>query len=317
MRFNRSIIFILLLLLSSALNLFLDVGEIDFSNLIFKLRLFRVSTALIAGGGLAVCGLVLQTWFRNSLADPFLLGVNSGANLLIALGVFGVNLIGVNLGEFSLVFLGVLGAVLSLSFLLLINRFFQNSIYLIIFGLLFSYLSSGLISFLMTFGSEQQLKSYLLFSFGSFEKVLGYNFLFYLVAVILPFLFIYKSSKNLNYLLLGENYAASLGLNLKKYQRFLILMVGIIAGVSGVYCGPVVFIGMMGPHLVRFIFNDSDHSKLVPLSFISGGLLAVFSDFMSSHILSSSLPLNTVIGLIGTPIVGYVLLRNSWRLNNA
>ena len=113
---NRSIIFILLLILASALNLFLDVGEIDFSNLIFKLRLFRVSTALIAGGGLAVCGLVLQTWFRNSLADPFLLGVNSGANLLIALGVFGVNLIGFNLGEISLVLLGVFGAVLSLSF---------------------------------------------------------------------------------------------------------------------------------------------------------------------------------------------------------
>ena len=88
MRFNRSIIFIILLILASALNLFLDVGEIDFSNLIFKLRLLRVSTALIAGGSLAVCGLVLQTWFRNSLADPFLLGVNSGANLLIALGVF-------------------------------------------------------------------------------------------------------------------------------------------------------------------------------------------------------------------------------------
>jgi len=308
---------IFLLIIASALNLFLEVGQLDFSNLIFKLRVYRVFTALIAGGGLAVCGLVLQTWFRNSLADPFLLGVNSGANLLIALGVFGVNLIGFNLGDISLVILGVSGAVISLSFLLLINKFFQNSIYLIIFGLLFSYLSSGLISFLMTFGSEQELKSYLLFSFGSFEKVLGYDFFFYFIAVIVPFLFIYLSSKNLNYLLLGENYAASLGLDLKKYQRFLILMVGIIAGVSGVYCGPVVFIGMMGPHLVRLIYNDSDHTRLIPLSFVAGGFLAVFSDFISSHILSSSLPLNTVIGLIGTPIVGYVLLRNSWRINNA
>jgi iron complex transport system permease protein len=317
MKWNRVFILVTCLFFVSALDLFISIENISFSNLIFKLRFYRVFTALIAGGGLAICGLVLQTWFRNSLADPFLLGVNSGANLFIALGVFSVNAIGFNLGELSLVGLGIAGAIFSLSVLLIINRYFQNSVYLIIFGLLFSYLASGIISFLMTLGSEQELKSFLLFSFGSFEKVLGNNFILYAITIFIFCLILFNSSKNLNYLLLGENYAASLGLNLKKYQRYLILMVGVISGIIGVFCGPIVFIGMMGPHLVRFIFDETDHTKLVPLTFISGGFLAVFSDLIYAHVLGSSLPLNTVIGLIGTPIVGYVLLRNSWRLNNA
>lgn len=315
---RRNILWLLLALLFSVLfDLFFRLTNDDLNGLIFKLRVYRVLTALIGGGGLAVCGLVLQTWFRNSLADPFLLGVNSGSNLFIALGVFGVSIFGIELSNYSLILLGISGAIISLSFLLLINKFFESSIYLIIFGLLFSYLTSGIINFLMSFGSEYQLKSYLLFSFGSFEKVLGSDLFIYSALIITGVLFIFKSAKNLNYLLLGENYAVSLGINISRYQRYLIFLVGIISGVIGVYCGPIVFIGMMGPHLVRFISNESSHKVLAPLTFIAGGLLAVFSDLVATHFLEGRLPLNTVIGLIGTPIVGYVLIRNAWRVNNA
>ena len=316
----RKINFLVLLTffaLTILLDLFYGLNNSEFGSLIFKLRGYRVLTALIGGGGLAVCGLVLQTWFRNSLLDPFLLGVNSGSNLLIALGVFGVSIFGVELSNYSLVLLGISGAIIALSFLLLINKFFESSIYLIIFGLLFSYLTSGIINFLMSFGSEYQLKSYLLFSFGSFEKVLGFDLLIYSALILAGVFFIFRSAKNLNYLLLGENYAVSLGVNIRRYQRFLIFLVGIVSGVIGVYCGPIVFIGMMGPHLVRFMLNESNHKNLVPLTFVAGGFLAVFSDVVATHFLLGRLPLNTVIGLIGTPVVGYVLLRNAWRVNNA
>ena len=208
--------------------------------------------------------------------------MNSGSNLLIALGVFGVSIFGVELSNYSLVLLGISGAIISLSFLLLINKFFESSIYLIIFGLLFSYLTSGIINFLMSFGSEHQLKSYLLFSFGSFEKVLGVDLLIYSALILVGVLFIFRSAKNLNYLLLGENYAVSLGVDIRRYQRFLIFLVGIVSGVIGVYCGPIVFIGMMGPHLVRFMLNESNHKALVPLTFVAGSFLAVFSD-VSGH----------------------------------
>ena len=137
----------------------------------------------------------------------------------------------------------------------------------------------------MSFGSEHQLKSYLLFSFGSFEKVLGVDLLIYSALILVGVLFIFRSAKNLNYLLLGENYAVSLGVDIRRYQRFLIFLVGIVSGVIGVYCGPIVFIGMMGPSPgARFMLNESNHKALVPLTFVAGGFLAVFSDVVSlSH----------------------------------
>ena len=157
------------------------------------------------------------------------------------------------------------------------------------------------------------LKNYLIFTFGSFEKVLGFDIFIFLFSISILSFFIFRIASYFNYYYLGEEYASSLGIDLRKFQKYLVLLIGATSGLIGVYCGPIIFVGMMAPHFVRFLCKESDHKVLIPLTFLAGGFLSLLSDVIASHVFNSSLPINIVIGLIGTPVVGFVLFRSSLK----
>lgn len=283
-------------------------------RVLFNLRIPKIMTAIFAGGGLALSGLVLQTWFRNFLADPFLLGINSGSSLFVALFILGMDYFFV--GEFAtlrfggIIGAGLIGATFSLFMLILINRFLFNSIYIIIFGLIFSYFCSGIINLLLIYGGSEEIRSFLLWSLGSFQRVpLGHIPIFIIVVGVLS-LVLYSFANILNIILLGQNYAQSLGININKSQMLILPIVGALTGIIGVYCGPIVFVGMMGPHITKLWLRTSDHKLLIPWSFIVGATLALLAEFISSSLMKDGLPINSILGIVGAPFLLFLLFKN-------
>ena len=301
---------------------FMDVVELFFGEssselhqqVIFNLRLPKIITAVLAGGGLAVSGLVLQTWFRNFLADPFLLGINSGSSLFVAFCILGMDYFLITdsslIRSIGILGAGIIGAILSLLLILSINKLFSNSVYLIIFGLIFSYFCNGVINLLLVYGGNEEIRSFLLWSLGSFQRVpLDHLFLFVLL-ILLCGVILYSFANIFNIVLLGRNYAASLGVDTEKYQVMIIPLVGLISAIVGVYCGPIVFVGMMAPHMTKLWLRTSDHRLLLPCSFILGGILALGAEFISSSLFKEGIPINSILGILGAPFLLFLLLRS-------
>jgi iron complex transport system permease protein len=295
-----------------------EAEKISWTNIVFKFRLPKAITATLSGAALGVSGLQMQTIFRNPLAGPFVLGISSGASLGVALVVLTANFVGAGaifqslgvFGDLSLVIASSLGAAAVLGLVLFVSRRVQDTMTLLILGLLFGYATSALVSILLQFSDRQQVQTYLQWTFGSFGGVTwrqipllgGVVFLGLVVAAVL--------SKPLNVLLLGESYALTLGLNLKRTRFWVITSASILAGVITAFCGPIAFLGVAVPHLCRSMFNSYDHRILVPAVVIMGAIMALAADLMCTIPGNQTvLPLNSVTALIGTPVVSWVILR--------
>lgn len=284
--------------------------------ILLNFRLPRALTALLVGSALSVSGLQMQTLFRNPLAGPYVLGISSGAGLGVAIAIF----LGFHIGGFlelsgigrSWLLVTAAGAG-SLSVLLIISLAaskIKDSVTLLIIGLMFGAASGAFVSILQFFSQAENIQAYVIWSFGSLGSLSWVELSVFIPLILAGLILSVLLSKPLNTLLLGENYAVSLGLNMKKTRLLIIVNTAILAGTVTAFCGPIAFFGIAIPHLTRMLFNTSNHLFLTPLVILFGGALMLFFDFIAQLPgMESTLPINAVTALFGAPFVIYILLR--------
>lgn len=283
--------------------------------IILEYRLPKAITAILVGGGLAVSGLIMQTLFRNPLAGPFVLGLSSGASLGVALlilgaGVFSGTLGGLLLGPWSLVIASALGSFLVLLAVLAVTFKVKDTMTILIIGLMFGSVTSAVVSVLSYFSNAEQLQQFVFWSFGTLGNVSWNGILILSICVLIGLLICLSSIKSLNALLLGENYAKSMGVNLKKVTLLIIVATSLLAGGITAFAGPIAFVGLAVPHLTRQYFTTSNHFILLPAVFLSGAILMLFCDTVAQLPFSNfTLPINAITSLFGAPVVIWLLVR--------
>ncbi len=290
----------------------------SWATIVLQFRLPRAFTAGLAGAALAVSGLQMQTLFRNPLAGPFVLGINAGASLGVALVVMAVQVLGVSaqvrelgwLGDVGLVTAAGLGATIALLLVLLVARRIQNSMTLLILGLMVGYAANGIVTVLLYFSTAEQAQAYLLWTFGSFTGVTWRQLRLLAPLVLIGLGIAQLCFKSLNLLLLDEIRAVSLGLNVHQSRLWIIVSAALLAGVVTAFCGPIAFLGVAVPHLCRSVLQTLDHRWLVPATAMMGACLALVADLIAQMPGQAvTLPLNAVTALIGAPVVTWIILK--------
>ncbi len=286
-------------------------------DIMYKIRLPKALTAILVGAALSVSGLQMQTLFRNPLADPFILGINSGAGLGVALVILGFGTTGSILlagfgflGDLSLAVAGSIGAGLVLLLVLIIGRKVRNPVTLLIMGLMFGYAISAVVSLLIYFSIPERIQTYTTWSYGSFGGVTWNQMRVMAPAVLLGLAVAFFLPKALNTLLLGEEYAATMGMNVRKTRFWILLGASLLAGVVTAFCGPIGFIGVAIPHLCRSMFNTSDHRILLPAVILIGAMVALLADVLAQLPGTQyTLPINIVTSLFGAPFIIYLIIK--------
>ena len=279
-------------------------------------RLPAAITALLAGSSLAASGLMLQTAFRNPLAGPDILGINGGAGLGVALVMllFGGNLTMGNLtlgGSVSVIIGAFVGALAVTALVLYLSTKLKNPVMLLIMGIMVSYLASALISLLNFFSTAEGVHSYTMWGMGNFGGVSLGQLPLYCLVVALGLFIAVALIKPLNALLLGDMYAENLGINIIRTRNWLLLSTSLLVAIITAYCGPVSFIGLAVPHIGRMILKSSNHRSLMPVTILTGAVVALLCNVLSSIPGNRGLiPLNAITPAIGAPVILYVLLKN-------
>lgn len=277
-------------------------------------RLPQALTALLSGCALATCGLILQTAFRNPLADPSILGINSGASLGVAIVMLLLGG-GITAGAFSLSgFLAVLaaafaGAMLILAFIITLSAWIRSHVMLLIAGIMIGYLTSAIIALLNFFATAEGVQSYMIWGLGNFGGVSMHQMPAFAVVVILNLIGALLLIKPLNALLLGERYAENLGVNIRKLRYSLLVIAGLLTAIVTAFCGPISFLGLAVPHLTRMFLGTSNHQSLLPLTMLTGAGVALACNLACT--LPGDwgiIPLNAVTPLIGAPVVIYIIM---------
>ena len=287
-------------------------------QVVLLFRLPRALTAMLTGAALGIAGLKMQTLFRNPLADPFVLGVSSGASLGVALviltasGLGGVlPAIAVLFGNYSVIIVAAIGgASFVMVVVLSIARKVENAVTLMIVGLMFGYIASSLVSVMMQFAVETQMQNYITWTFGSFGGVTWKQMKIFAPAILIGIFTAWTMTKSLNAFLLGDDYARSMGVNIRRARIQIIFGTSLLAGTVTAFCGPVGFLGIAVPHLSRMFLRTNDHHTLIPAVVLLGSSLALVADIVAQAPGTDiSLPLNAVTALIGAPVVVGVILR--------
>ena len=286
----------------------------SWSYIIWNYRIPKAFTAILVGSGLALSGLLMQTLFRNPLAGPFVLGISAGASLGAALLILGSALFsGIFLGmvnDISLALASSIGSFLVLLAVMVVAAKVKDTMALLIIGLMFGSITTAVVSVLSYFSSAEKLQQYVYWSFGSIGNLSWNQLLLLLMIIAIGILISIFSIKPLNALLLGESYAKSLGVNMKRSRYSIIVATGLLAGGVTAFAGPIAFIGLAVPHLTRQIFNTTDHKVLVPAVLIYGAILMLICDTIAQMPNSASvLPINAITSIIGAPVVIWLLLR--------
>lgn len=288
-----------------------------FSNIVLHTRLPQTLTAIACGAGLSLAGLQMQTVFHNPLAGPSVLGVSSAASLGVAFMVLlGGSLGGRALSRFGLVgntaltVAAIVGALAAMMLIVWLSRRVEGRATLLIVGVLIGYIATAIIGVLKYFSSEEDIRAYVIWGLGSFARVTGGQVWVFvgLMAVLCPLAMLL--AKPLNMLLLGERYAANLGLNIRRSRMLIICSAGVLTAVTTAYCGPIMFLGLAVPHIARGIFVTSDHRTLLPATFLCGAALALVCNLIARLPgMEGALPINSVTALIGAPVAIAILLR--------
>lgn len=286
-------------------------------NIILSSRVPQALTATVAGAGLAVSGLQMQTVFRNPLAGPSVLGISSGASLGVAfvvllsgsLGGVALSRLGY-LGDAAMSVAAIVGALAVMALILFVSQRVKGNVTLLIIGVMIGYLATAVIGVLKFFSADEDVKAYVVWGLGSFARVSGDQMMLFvgLMTCLLPLSSLL--SKTMNLLLLGDYYASNLGLNLKRARLLVISSSGILVAIVTAYCGPIMFIGLAVPHLCRALFQTSDHRYMMPATMLTGAALALVCNLLARMPgFEGALPVNSVTALIGAPIIAMVIFR--------
>lgn len=281
--------------------------------IVLESRLPQSLTALLAGAGLAVTGLLLQTAFRNPLAGPSILGISSGASLGVALVtlLFGGTL---TLGDFSwggnaaLVAGALAGSFMIMGVLMLLSLRLRNDLMLLIAGILTGYLTSSIVTLLSSLSSAEGVQSFVMWGMGTFGGVALDTLPWFGLLTLCSLLLALMMAKPLNILLLGDNYARNLGIRIGRVRNLLLIITGLLTAVITAYCGPVSFIGLAMPHISRMLFRTDNHWILIPATMLVGAIVALACN-LASVVGGSVIPVNALTPIIGVPVILYVLLR--------
>jgi iron complex transport system permease protein len=279
------------------------------ADIIIDFRLTKALTCVLAGSALAVAGLQMQTLFRNALAGPDILGLSSGASLAVSL-VFMSGAAGLSLlpSSFSIALAACLGSGAILLLVLAIAGRVRDNTSLLIVGLMIGAGTASLVSVLQFMSRAEDQQYYLIWTFGSLGGLDWNELLILFCALIIGFSLIWINIKPLNAWVLGDYYAMSLGIRLKRSKLLMILSTSILAGAVTAFCGPIAFVGLAVPHLVRLLFNTNNHKTLLPAVAIGGASLLLLCDSIA-QLPTYILPINVVTALIGAPVVVWVILR--------
>lgn len=287
----------------------------SWQTIILNFRLPKAITAILVGSGLSISGLLMQTLFRNPLAGPFVLGISSGASLGVALlilgsSVFGGFLLNTSIFNWSLPIAASLGAFLVLSAVIIAANKVINTMSILIIGLMFGSLTSAIISVLAYFSEAAQIQQYLFWSFGSLGNLSWNELSVFAIIYVIGIVGTIFVIKPLNSFLLGENYAKSLGINIKQSRNIILLITSILTGVITAFSGPIAFVGLAVPHVSRILFTTSNHKILIPSTAIIGAIVLLICDAIAQLPSSEfTLPINAITSLFGAPIVIWLLMR--------
>jgi len=296
--------------------LFSGGGEEITETIVLSFRLPKALTAVLVGMALSVSGLQMQTIFRNPMAGPDILGIASGASLGVAFVVLGFSNsfspdFLKNFGSWLIAIAAWIGAGVLMMIILALSIRIKDIMTILILGIMLSSGISAIVILMQYFSSESLLKSYVVWTMGSLGNLTGNQLIVLSISVIVGIALCFASSKMLNALLLGENYAKSVGLNVKVARIIVFVCSSILVGSVTAFCGPIGFIGIAVPHLGRLLLKTSDHSKLIPGTILIGGAVMLLSDIISQLPASGqTLPLNAVTSILGIPIVIWVIVRN-------
>lgn len=284
-------------------------GDPGTLQIITRVRTIRVAVALMIGIALPICGLMMQTVFQNPLADPYILGVSSGTGLGVALFILGVPLIGTQVPQWILdagvLGAGWVGAAAVLLLILVMSRRMSNIFGVLIIGVMLSYIVSAIIQILQYYSSAEQLQLFTLWNLGSLSNVTQKHLMLMIPILVVGVLLSIASIKPLNLLLLGDEYAQTMGLNIKRNRTVLFGATTLMAGTITAYCGPIGFIGLAIPHVARYLFRTSDHTVLLPSTMLLGGSAMLLSDIIAKVMV---IPINAVTALLGIPIILKVIM---------
>lgn len=281
-------------------------------TIVVDIRLMKAVVAVLAGAALSVSGLQMQTLFRNPLAGPYVLGISSGASLGVAFFIMAAPLLSVPAAVGSVGIAGAawIGSALVLAVIAAAGRHIRDIMVILILGMMFSSGVSAIVQILQYLSHEDSLKAFVIWTMGSLGEVTRPQLLILIPAVAAGLLLGVLSIKPLNLLLFGEEYAVTMGLDIRRSRRMLFLSTTLLAGTVTAFCGPIGFIGLAMPHVTRMIFNDSDHRVLLPATMLTGACILLLCDIISK---SLTLPVNSVTALLGIPVVVYVVIKNSSR----
>lgn len=285
------------------------------ANIVMKSRLPQALTAMMAGAGLGVSGLLMQTVFRNPLAGPSVLGISSGASLGVAcvvllsgsIGGIALSKLGV-IGEVTITLSAIVGSLLIMALIAFVAGKVRGNVTLLIMGVMIGYIANAIIGVLKFFSAEEDIRAYVIWGLGSFSRVSGGQTWVFIILMLILLPSAFFLIKTLNLMLLGDSYARNLGLNIKRARLLVIGCSGILVAVVTAYCGPIVFLGLAVPHICRGLFHTSNHATILPASLLGGASLALLCNLIARLPgFEGALPVNSVTALVGAPVVMWVL----------
>ena len=290
-------------------------GKESWEYIILENRLPQALTAMLCGASLSVCGLMLQTAFRNPLAGPDVFGISSGAGLGVALvmlllgGTVSTSIFTVS-GFLAILTAAFVGAIAVTALILFLSTLVRNSVLLLIVGIMVGYVSSSAVSLLNFFASEEGVKSYMVWGMGNFGGVSMNHIPLFSILCLIGIIASFLLVKPLNILLLGPQYAESLGISTRQIRNILLVVVGLLTAITTAFCGPISFIGLAIPHIARLLFRTENHQILLPGTVLSGAVIALLCNFICYLPGESGIiPLNAVTPLIGAPVIIYVIIQ--------
>ncbi|MDE6010485.1 MAG: iron ABC transporter permease [Muribaculaceae bacterium] len=281
-------------------------------TIVIDIRLMKAVTALLVGAALSVSGLQMQTLFRNPLAGPYVLGISSGASLGVALFILAKPFVALPaaFSTFGIAGAAWIGSAAILVLIATVGHRIKDIMVILILGMMFSSGVSAVVQILQYLSNEDALKSFVIWTMGSLGDVTRSQLWLMLPATAAGLLLAVLTIQPLNLLLFGEEYARTMGLDIRKARLLLFTSTTLLAGTATAFCGPIGFIGLAMPHVTRMIFNDSDHRVLIPATMLTGGCILLVCDIVSK---SLTLPINSITALLGIPVVVYVVVKNSSR----
>lgn len=291
------------------------MGKESWEYIILENRLPQTLTAILCGASLSVCGLMLQTAFRNPLAGPDVFGISSGAGLGVALvmlllgGTVSTSMFTVS-GFLAILTAAFVGAIAVTALILFLSTMVRNSVLLLIVGIMVGYVSSSAVSLLNFFASEEGVKSYMVWGMGNFGGVSMSHIPLFSILCLMGIGVSFLLIKPLNILLLGPQYAESLGISTRQLRNILLVVVGLLTAITTAFCGPISFIGLAIPHIARLLFRTENHQVLLPGTVLSGAAIALLCNFICYLPGEAGIiPLNAVTPLIGAPVIIYVIVQ--------